>query len=246
MHAAVAHLSEKYHIPMPDLLDIFTNVEPLNIVYTSKQFQPFAHLLDDSFKLVGPSILPRPEAPAFPFEQLAEDKPLIYISLGTFFNTHLDFYRMCCEAFATSHLQVVMSIGQGISPDQLGTIPDNIIVRPTVPQLALLPRVALFITHAGMGSANEAMYYGVPLIAIPQAGDQPWVARRIAQVGAGKELARGKLSAQRLRQTAKEILANPSYAQASARMGETLRQAGGYQRAVDEVQAFKRAHNIEL
>jgi UDP:flavonoid glycosyltransferase YjiC (YdhE family) len=94
------------------------------------------------------------------------------------------------------------------------------------------------------GSANEAMYYGVPMIAIPQAGDQPWVAQRIVQVGAGKELARGKLSVKRLRQSVEEILANPSYAQASARMGETLRQAGGYQRAVDEIQEFKHAHKI--
>lgn len=245
IRTAVAHLSEKYRIPMPDALDLFTNVEQLNIVYTSRQFQPFAHLLDDSFKLVGASILPRPGAPAFPFEQLREDRPLIYISLGTFFNAHLDFYRMCCDAFANPKWQVVMSIGQSITAEQLGTIPDNILVRPVVPQLALLPRVNLFITHAGMGSANEALYYRVPMIAIPQAGDQPWVARRIEQVGAGKELARGRVSVSRLRRMAEKIMANPVYAQASGRMGETLRQAGGYQRAVDEIMEFKRAQDIE-
>lgn len=244
LRPAAALLSEKYRIPLPDPLDIFTNVEPLNIVYTSRQFQPSAHLVNDSFKFVGTSILPRPETSTFPFEQLKQDKPLIYISLGTIFNRQLDFYRMCCEAFADADLQVVMSIGQHISPDQLETIPNNILVRPFVPQLPLLQRTTLFITHAGMNSANEALYYGVPMIAIPQAGDQPWVARRIEQVGAGKQLSREKLSVKKLRRTAEEILANPSYAQASARIGETLRQAGGYQRAVDEIQEFKRVHNI--
>lgn len=242
----VAHLSEKYHIPAPDALDIFTNVEQLNIVYTSRQFQPFAHLLDDSFKFVGASILPRPAAPTFPFEQLRADRPLIYISLGTCFNAQLDFYQLCCEAFADPKWQVVMSIGQRITAEQLGTIPDNILVRPTVPQLEILPRVNLFITHAGMGSANEAMYYGVPMIAVPQAVDQPWVARRIEQVGAGKELARRKLSVNGLRSMAEEIMGNPAYAQASGRMGETLRQAGGYQRAVDEIMKFKRTHSIKV
>jgi MGT family glycosyltransferase len=244
IYSIAAHLSQKYTIPKPDIYDILTNPEPLNIVYTSKQFQPFAHMLNDSFCFVGASIHPRPEAPAFPFEQLEADKPLIYISLGTAFNIQLDFYRMCCEAFASTNLQVIMSIGQRISPAQLGMIPDNVLVRPTVPQLALLQRAALFITHAGMNSANEALYYGVPMIAIPQTGDQPWVARRIEQLGAGKVLQRARVSASRLRQMAEEIIANPAYAQASARMGETLRQAGGYQCAVDEIQEFKRAHSI--
>jgi len=243
IYSIAARLSEEYNIPKPDILDIVTNLEALNIVYTSKQFQPFADLLDDSFKFVGPSIHQRPEAPAFPFEELAKDKPLIYISLGTtVFNSQADFYRMCCKTFAAMDLQVVMSIGTRISPDQLGKIPDNMLVRPAVSQLALLQHTDVFITHAGMNSANEALYYGVPMIAIPQASDQPWVAQRIEQLGAGKVLHRRTLSAKKLRLSVEEILANPAYAQASAAVGKTLREAGGYQRAVEEILAFKRTH----
>jgi MGT family glycosyltransferase len=245
IYAIATQLSQKYTVLTPDKFDVLTNVESLNIVYTSKEFQPFAHLLNDSFRLVGASIYERPEAPSFPFEWLEEDKALIYISLGTAFNMQPEFYRHCCEAFANTNVQVVMAIGRRISAEQLGKIPDNILVRGTVPQLALLQRAALFITHAGMNSASEALYYGVPMIAVPLTGDQPWVARRIEQVGAGKVLQRWKVSASRLRRMAEVMIANPAYAQASARMGETLRQAGGYQRAADEVQAFKRAHHIK-
>jgi MGT family glycosyltransferase len=113
---------------------------------------------------------------------------------------------------------------------------------PVVPQLTLLQRTDVFITHAGMNSANEALYYGVPMIAIPQAGDQSWVAQRIEQLGAGKVLHRRTLSAKKLRRSVAEILANPAYAQASAAIGQTLREAGGYQRAVEEILAFKRTH----
>jgi MGT family glycosyltransferase len=242
IHSIAIYLHEKYGISQPDIHDIATNPEALNIVYTSKQFQPFVHLLDDSFKFVGPSLLQRAEEATFPFEKLAENQPLIYISLGTMFNAHLAFYRLCCQAFANTDLQVVMSIGTRISPDQLGKLPDNILVRPAVPQLALLQRTNVFITHAGMNSANEALYYGVPMIAIPQASDQPWVAQRIEQLGAGKVLRCSTLSVKKLRRSVEELLANPAYAQASAAIGKTLREAGGYQRAVEEILAFKCTH----
>jgi MGT family glycosyltransferase len=242
IYSIAARLSAEYGIPKPAISDIVTNPEALNIVYTSKQFQPFVHLLDNSFKFVGPSLHQRPKDAAFPFEKLAENKPLIYISLGTMFNAHLAFFLLCCQAFANTDLQVVISTGTRISPDQLGKIPDNMLVRPTVPQLTLLQHTDVFITHAGMNSANEALYYGVPMIAIPQASDQPWVAQRIKQLGAGKVLHRRTLSAKKLRRSVEEILANPAYAQASAAVGKTLREAGGYQRAVEEILAFKHTH----
>jgi MGT family glycosyltransferase len=242
IHVIAAQLSKEYGIPRPDIFDIITNLEVLTIVYTSQHFHPFDHLLDKRIKFVGPSILERPEAPTIPFEMLARDTPLIYISLGTLFNEQLDFYHMCCEAFANTRHQVVLSIGTQISPDQLGTLPKNMHAWPVIPQLTLLQRTDVFITHAGMNSANEALYYGVPMIAIPQAGDQSWVAQRIEQLGAGKVLHRRTLSAKKLRRSVAEILANPAYAQASAAIGQTLREAGGYQRAVEEILAFKRTH----
>ncbi|MCB2295604.1 hypothetical protein LGK95_19175 [Clostridium algoriphilum] len=50
---------------------------------------------------------------------------------------------------------------------------------PYVPQVAVLEHTDLFINHCGMNSANEAMYYGIPVIGIPQRGDQPIVANRM-------------------------------------------------------------------
>jgi len=242
IHAIATQLNKEYGIPRPDFFDIITNLEALTLVYTSKHFHPFDHLLDNRIKFVGPSIYERPETPIVPFEKLVGGAPLIYISLGTLFNEQLEFYRMCCEAFANMSLQVVLSIGNRISPDQLGKLPGNIHVWSTVPQLALLQHTDVFITHAGMNSANEALYYGVPMFAIPQAGDQSWVAQRIEQLGAGKVLHRRTLSAKKLRLSVEEILATPAYAQASAPVGKTLREAGGYQRAVEEIFAFKRTH----
>lgn len=237
-------LRDTYGIAKPHLIDMFTNHAPLNIVYTTKQFQPFAELLDESFKFVGPSIITRPEPVSFPFDALG-DAPIIYISLGTVFNEKADFYRTCFEAFGSSNRQVVMSVGTRTDIAALGAIPRNFIVRDFVPQLELLPRAALFITHGGMNSVSEALYYGVPLLVIPQSADQNLVGQRIAQLGAGKVLRRTRLTAHKLQARAEAMLAQPTYQQASARLGKSFGAAQGYLRAADEILAFKRLQGIE-
>ncbi len=237
-------LSKQYHLKKIDYLRYMRSTGNINIVYTSRFFQPYQNAFDDSYKFVGPSILPRPNAPAFPFELLSK-APLLYISLGTIFNMKNAFYRLCIEAFANQDYQVVMAIGHSISLEMLGTIPANFIVQNTVPQLEILQRTTVFITHAGMNSTSEALYYGVPLFAIPQATDQYYVAKRIKQVGAGKMLAREKVTVPLLRAYVEELHTNTKYAQTSAMIGETLRQGGGYMRAVDEIQSMKQKCKID-
>ncbi|HJT58636.1 MAG TPA: macrolide family glycosyltransferase [Ktedonobacteraceae bacterium] len=238
-HALANSLHRQYGIAQPQLLDVFANHNRLNIVYTSKQFQPFADMLDDSFKFVGPSIAPRSDRVSFPFDTLG-DIPIIYISLGTVFNDKADFYRTCFDAFVNSECKVVLAVGKRANMTALGTIPDNFIVRAFVPQLELLQRAALLVTHGGMNSVSEALCYGVPLLVIPQTADQFLVGRRIQQLGAGKTLHRGSVTASKLQSLAEEILMQPAYARISMRLGKSLGQPDGYIRAADEIQAFKR------
>jgi len=242
-YALSNHLHKKYRIAKPQVLDMFTNRAMMNIVYATKLFQPFAEVFDDTFKFVGPSIVTRSGTSAVSFE-VPGDTPVIYISLGTVFNDKADFYRMCYEAFADIGCTVVLSVGKITNIAALGAIPRNFIVQDFVPQLEVLQHTALFITHGGMNSVSEALYYSVPLIVIPQSADQHLVGQRIEQLGAGKALVRYSLTAQRLRSTAEEILANPAYQQASARLGKSFGQPDGYIHAADEIQAFKRIHNI--
>src|SRR5438874_12063166 len=61
-----------------------------------------------------------------------------------------------------------------------------------------------------------------------QATDQHYIARRVEQTGAGLRLSRKRVTASRLRNSADEIRTHAHYAQASARIGESLRQAGGF------------------
>ena len=241
--AITRQLHETYHIPRPQLGDVYNNLAELNIVYSTRQLQIFPNSFDDTFKFVGPFLGIHAEAPSFPFDELG-DEPVIYISLGTVFNDKGDFYRLCLEAFANLDYHVVMSIGNRIDSTQLGTIPENFIVRPFVPQVQLLQRTTLFITHSGMNSVSEGLSAGVPLLMIPQAADQLFIARRVQKLGAGKMLRSTKLTAHRLRKAAEEMLAQPTFQQMSASIGASFRQAGGPTLAVDEIEAFKRRHGM--
>lgn len=241
--AITKQLHETYHIPRPHLSGVYNNLAELNIVYSTKQLQIYLQSFDESYKFVGPFIGRRPDAPAFPFDELGNE-PVIYISLGTVFNDKGDFYRLCFEAFADLNARVVMSVGSKIDIARLGTIPSNFIVKPFVPQLQLLERAALFITHSGMNSVSEGLWAGVPLLMIPQAADQRSIAQHVQRLGAGKMLPKTKLNAQHLRTMAEEVLAQPAFQQMSTNIGASLRQAGGPPLAVDEIEVFKRKHGL--
>ncbi|GMT33323.1 hypothetical protein PFISCL1PPCAC_24620, partial [Pristionchus fissidentatus] len=62
----------------------------------------------------------------------------------------------------------------------------NLICVEWAPQVDLLndPRLSLFITHAGMGSVNEGLLAGIPMIAIPVIGDQFRNAQLLKRTGA--------------------------------------------------------------
>jgi hypothetical protein len=217
-----------------------------NIIYTSRAFQPGGDKMDAArYAFVGPSIAERPHDSGFPFEQLDSSKPLIYISLGTINNLNLDFYRACFDAFRDYPAQFVLSVGKRIEIGQLGTIPDNFLLRAFVPQLEVLERADLFITHGGMNSVHEGLWYSVPLVVIPQQAEQALVAMQVARHEAGifiRETSRlGQATAADLRASVERIFAERSrYAAGAARVRESFQAAGGYMRAAEALMAFGR------
>ncbi|MFM1654239.1 macrolide family glycosyltransferase [Brevibacillus sp. B_LB10_24] len=234
----VRSVQAKYSVQVGSAYEVFCNPAPLNIVYTSRSFQPDGESFDETYKFVGPSVVPRSPG-EFDFSHV-DTNHLIYISLGTVLNQAVDFYKLCFAAFAETKYTVILSVGKQTQIAELGDIPANFIVRNYVPQLEVLQRSKLFITHGGMNSASEGLYYGVPLIVLPQTSDQPIVARRVAEIGAGIQLNDEGLTAEDLKEAAERLLGDASIRKVCLEIGDSFRAAGGYQRAVDEIFSYKR------
>ncbi|MBI0579283.1 glycosyltransferase [Neobacillus cucumis] len=233
-----AGVEEKYGVEIISPYEVFCNPAPLTIVYTTREFQPFGDEFDQTYKFVGPSISQRLTQENFSPTTII-GKSLIYISLGTVFNQAIDFYKLCFKAFGNTDHTVVMSIGEKVQISDLGEIPKNFIVKNYVPQTEVLKYTKLFITHGGMNSAHEGLYYGVPLIVIPQSADQPIIAGQVERVGAGIQLQMQGLTVNQLRESADHVLNQSSFHNAAAKMKESLQKSGGYQQAVDEIFEFK-------
>ena len=227
-----------YHLPeLPAPPQLLQTYGDLNVVYTSRLFQPLADAFDERrFKLVGPCFEFRPEAPAFPFEQL-DGRPLVLISLGTVYGNR-EFFRTCLAELADAPWQVVLSTGDNVRIDDLGPVPGNFMVRASVPQIEILRRAAAFVTHGGMNSVQEALYHGVPLVMAPQAADQFWISARASELGAALVLDVPRWEAGAMRGSVSRILSGASYRAAAARIGASLREAGGAGRAAAEIESF--------
>lgn len=234
-------LIRRYGEAYPLTSPLFPMRDHLNIVFTTRDLQPDTPLIDESFHFVGPSINPQTRSEDFPFDRVGQE-PVIYISLGTVHSAQPEFFRTCIEALADMRAQFILSVGRQTNLDWLGPIPANFIVRPTVPQLDVLQRTAVFITHGGINSVHEGLYYGVPLILVPQQFEQLLNARCVAARGAGLILdarLHGKaITATQLRQALDTILSESRYGESARQLQQSLRRTGGYEEAANQIQDY--------
>ncbi|MFD3270514.1 macrolide family glycosyltransferase [Paenibacillus dendritiformis] len=199
---------------------IQNNNETDTIVYTAKEFQPMAGTFSERYAFVGPSIRQSP-----PVQNNKKDRKIIYVSLGTILNQNQDFYQNLIQAFADTDYDVVMSVGEKTEISSLGNIPGNFTVKNFVDQISVLQTADVFITHCGMNSANESLYFGVPMVLFPQHSEQRVVADRVAELGAGLKLKGKKLKY--LATAVSEVLANRTYQENAQKLSETFQNAGG-------------------
>ncbi|WP_167957542.1 macrolide family glycosyltransferase [Anaerosporobacter faecicola] len=180
----VARICEKYNIQQPSLEQVFTSKGDLNIVYTTREFNGDEGVNEPEYIFAGPSINRQLEESDLDLSIL-DDKKLIYISLGSINTDFLYFYKMCIATFCDTNYYVCMSIGKKINQAELGEVPSNFMVNRFLPQLEILKKADVFITHAGFNSVNEALYYGVPMLALPQVNDQHMVSKRLVAMQLG-------------------------------------------------------------
>ena len=172
----------------------------------------------------------------FPWDRIT-GKPLIYASMGTLLNGRADVFRTIIAALAThKDLQLVLSIGDQLDPRQLGPAPKNAIVINRAPQLDVLKRASVCITHSGLNTVLESLAQGVPQVAIPVAYDQPGVAARIAYHRTGVVTSLDKFTADHLSTLLDEVLNNSDYRNNAHKLRRAIAEANGLSTAVDIIE----------
>ncbi|WKY48945.1 glycosyltransferase [Eubacteriaceae bacterium ES3] len=202
-------------------VDIIQNDNNTNtIVYTSKLFQPMSDTFSDRFAFVGPSL----------FEPLnncrkKKSRKLIYISLGTVLNQNDKFYQQCIEALKDSNFDVIMSVGEKTDLKQLETLQENFKIQGRVNQIEVLKDTDCFLTHSGMNSVSESLYWGVPMVLFPQHSEQGIVASQTEKLGAGIRLKRSDPND--IRDAVNQIINQQTYRENAEKIGKSFRTAGG-------------------
>jgi MGT family glycosyltransferase len=143
---------------------------------------------------------------------------------------------MIAEACDGLDAQLVISTGGGVSPDALGDLPGRPLVVHYAPQVELLRRAVLAVTHAGLTTVLEALSTGVPMVAVPVTNDGPGVAARLVWTGAGEAIPMRQATSQRLRTLVARVLSNPSYRAAAERLRDSFQAAGGAPRAAEIIE----------
>lgn len=220
----------------PNMLTEITDVDvELNIVFTAKEFQKDSSSFDERYAFVGPCLGKRSDNVKIPFDEM--NGKIIYISLGTLQNSHLKFYKDCMASFKNkSDVSVIMSVGKDINIDKLGTMPPNFYIYPFVPQLEVLKRSVLFITHGGMNSVNEGLILKNSLMVIPLDMDQFAVADRVAEMGLGVKLKMADVTADTLCDLAYRILSDCKMTENVEKMSNLLQASGNVKRAADLIE----------
>ena len=212
------------------------------ITQTPKEFDFPGIPWPAQFHYAGPFHDDEGRAPVlFPWERLT-NKPLIYGSLGTLVNGLDDVYNHILEAVEPlEDVQVVLSVGKNINPENLGPIPSNTIVVRSAPQIELLRLASLCITHAGLNTVLESLAHGVPMVAIPIGYDQPGAAARIAHHGTGEFIEVDELTTDRLMGLIEKVLQGRSYRDRAGYFKKVISKTRGLDVAADIIeQAFQK------
>jgi len=206
-----------------------------NLVFLPRQFQPAAETFDDRFAFVGACIGDRVEE--VPWHPPGDGRPLLLVSMGSFsFDHQRTVLRTCVEAFADTDWHVVVQAGTGAHGEDFPLVPDNVTLLRWVPQLTVLEHADAFVSHAGMNSVMEAMYFGTPVVAVPHMPEQRLIAARLEELGLGVHLPAAEATPGQLRRAVHSVTADGSTRARVHALGNALRSAGGPVRAADYVE----------
>lgn len=204
------------------------------LVTTIPELDPASETASASLVYVGP-IAQRTGAAAWADPWDAGDtRPLVLVSFSTTrFWDQTSRVRNTLAGLADQPVRVLVS---GAEPTEVGEVPDNAVVRPFVPHGLVLSTAAVTVTHCGHGTVTSSLAHGVPLVGLPNpAADQPYLARRIEELGAGIAL-EGESDPATISRAVRAVLDQAAYREAASVLAERIAAAPGAAGAATELE----------
>jgi MGT family glycosyltransferase len=205
------------------------------LVLIPRVMQPNSLRVGDRYRFVGPCLDPARADPG-DWRAPAGDGPLALVAFGTSYTRRPDVFGNVIAALDGTGWRMVLATGGRVATGDLGTVPDWVQVEDFVPQVAVLHHADAFVTHAGMGSCTEALWCGVPTVAVPQAVDQFGNADQLAALGVGVHLTSDPPAPDELRAALLGVAGDPDVRRRLDTVRDDLHRHGGPGHAADAVE----------
>lgn len=203
------------------------------LVFVPRVLQPQADTFGDNYTFVGPCT----DGTVFNGEwQPADERPVLFISLGTLYNERPEHLKLFASAFAQLDWQVVMSVGGSTSAAGALQLPANFELHEWLPQLSVLEHASVFLTNGGLGGITSALQQGTPMVLIPEAAEQRMHAGQVVDLGLGRLVSIADTTPEQLREAVLAVAADPRTAARARELQSLIRAAGGTSRAADVIE----------
>lgn len=212
----------------------------LTLVYTTREFFG-ENNFSENYQFIGPIInRPSPSDLDLSIFDGIKDKgntKNIFVSIGTMFDhtQKKKFFDKVIEAFANNSLYNVIVVSH---PEIFESIPSNFYIYEFVPQLELMPYMDIVICHAGHNTVCEALYNLKPLVVLPVAYDQSFVASCVTNSGCGIRLNFNRFRSEQLKDAVNTILLDDKFEINANKIQESFIKAGGSDKAVEMLEGI--------
>jgi MGT family glycosyltransferase len=209
----------------PLSMNMFDSVVDLADAYlqlTVPSFE-FPRDLPPSVHFVGtPPIIPNQVPPPSWAHELDGSRKVVLVTQGTLANHNFGLLIAPTLAALANEPDLLVIATAGGRPVEAipGPIPANARLAQYLPFEWVLPKTDVFVTNGGYGSVNQALSFGIPLVAAGLTEDKADVNARVAWSGVGINLATNEPTPQALRQAVRTVLDKPNYRSRAARMAD--------------------------
>jgi UDP:flavonoid glycosyltransferase YjiC (YdhE family) len=168
------------------------------------------------------------------------ERPLIYATLGTFFNSNLEFFRIVLDGLADEPVDIVITVGRDQDPAALGAVPPNVRVAQFIAQAELLPSCDAVIHHGGAGTTFGALAHGIPQVIVPQGADNFDNAAMCQRSGTAVVLHPGEVYSAAIAAAVRQVLDQPDFGAAARGAAGMIAQMPGPAEVADALRAHAR------